>query len=521
MKIFILIVTLLTTLNISAGDYAEGLNNPQTQLKTLNEILEFGEDADVNVKTLLKLLKEDNKDIAALSFKVVLIVGSDEEIEKAIKLAVKSKHKNIVSNAIKKLKLLKDRELISNIVIALLDSDNKFVRENAVTVAGDLKLKKTTDKLIKMLLDTYVTQHIVINKMAARALGKIGDKKAIPALIKGLFIKKDFKGTNNKGRVFNYARDSLVLFGKDALKEIIKVLSNNNEDFNSFVRLIKLKPSDVRYNLILMIKELGNKSDYHILKKYLNDEDSGIRILVIDTLGEYGVKKAVSILIKKYKKLKKNVKKEFDNMVIMDKFNEMTKINNSLAKIGGKTAHKHLVREILAKSLVINKKKYNNLKENTADLFLNFAPYKYYKVYKKIYKKERNKDRKAILKKYLKIMVVSKCKNKIKCYKKYIDNKKNIKNKELYDLRKEKAVYMLVNFKKGKKRKRVLDLIFKNILLSDNDAVQIAGIFVLKRLIKKSYVPEMEKFIKKIENDKNFKGMIPVYKNMIIKLKNR
>ncbi len=522
MKIIILIMFLLFTTNIIAGDYTKGLNNPKTQEKTLNEILAFGEDANVNVKTLLNLLKKDDEKISKLTFKVILIVGSDTEIEKAIKIAVNSKHKTIVTIAIDKLKNLKDKELLASIVVDLLDSKDKLIKGKAILMAGNLKIKKSVNKLSNILLDTYVTQHISLNKQAAKVLGQIGDTKAISALIKGLFIKKDFKSTNNKGTTFVFARNSLVKFGKDALKEVIKALNNENSDFNSFVRDNKLIPSNVRYNLIIMIGELGNRSNYNILKKYINDEDLGVRVLTEKIIGTFGIKKSISVLIKKYKKLKKELRITKDNEVIKNISREINQINYSLAMIGGKKVEKHFVKEILSKPLKTENKIHYELIFSALESFLNFASYRYYKVYKKAYRKVKGKNNKQKIKEYLDIMLVAKkCKNKVKCYAKYLDDKKNIKDVKLYNSKKIKAIYMLSSFKKAKKRKLALSVILNKGLLDKDPEIREAAAIAVYKLARKSDIPKIEKFIKKANDLEYLKREKNRFYKILINVKNK
>lgn len=520
MKIIILIIFLLFTTNIMAGDYTKGLKDPKTQEKTLNEILAFGEDADVNVKTLLNLLKKDDEKISKLTFKVILTVGSDAEIEKAILIAVKSKHKTIVAAAINKLKNLKDKVLAANITISLLGSKDELIKEKAILMAGDLKIKKSIDKLSKILLDTYITQDISLNKQAAKALGQIRDAKVIPILIKGLFIKKNFNGTNNKGATFVFARNSLYNFGKDALKEVIKALNNENSDFNSFVRDNKLKPSDVRYNLIIMIGDFGSKSSYKVLEKYINDESLAVRLLTEKIIGKFKIRKSAFALIKKYKKLKKELGIIKDSTIIQNISKEINQINYSLAMIAGRKAEKHFVKEILSKPLKVNNKIYDKLIFSALESFLNTASYKYYKVYKKAYKRTKDNNRKQELKRYLNIMsVAKKCKNKVKCYAKYLDDKKDIKDINLYNSKRIKAVYMLSRFKRGKKRKLALSMILKKGLLNKDFGTRKASIIAVYRLARKSDIPKIEKFIKKANDLEYLKKEKNTFNKILINLK--
>jgi len=519
----IMLIFLFLNVNIIAGEYASGLRNSETLEKTLNEILEFGEDADVDVKLLMSLLKKDDKS-SPLVFKVIMTVGSDIEIASAVKIAVKSKNKDLLLLSLKTIENLGDKNEQADIIIALMNSKDKKIKEQAIIMTGKLKIKKSVDKLIVILLDSYVTQDIFLNKLAAKSLGEIGDTKAIPALIKGLFVIKKFKGTNNNGSVFTYAKNALIKFGNASLKELIDTLNENSDDFNSFVKEQRLKKTDIKFNLIVVISELGGKSVYPILKEYMNYEDLGVRVLAISGMGNLGIYKSVSVLIKKYNKLKKQVFKLKNDVKIRQIVEELIKINEALAKIGGKKADKHISKEILAKPLKVNAVKYNDLKDDTIASFLNFASYKYYYVYKKAYKQAKEQNRKKANLKYLKTMEVSRrCKNKVKCYIKYLDLKEGLQGdkKELAIMQKEKAIYMMAIFRKGKSRKLVIDSIFEKVLLDYSPSIRNAGIFTFLRIGNKSDIKGMETVIKKALKDKRLKREISLYENTLAKLKNK
>lgn len=523
---------------ITAQDYIKDLKNSQKQDRALIELEKLGGKAKSAIPALTNLLKKDENKSAKDALRIITKIGDESQIIAAAKIGINSKHKTVTTlsiNALKKLK--KKTPEVYTIIIEGINSTEQFTRQEAIIAAGQLKIKEAVNPLIKVLVNTSTTQHIILNKQAARSLGQIGDPKAIPALIKGLFIKKNVKGTNNKGTTFVTSRNALYEFGKDALKEIINTLNDKNEDFNNFRKANPMiKASDITYNLIVMINELGDESVYPILEKYMNSKDHGVKLQAEAGMGSIGIKKAVPVLIKKYAKLKKQIVKEGDENKLAQEVQEATNINRMLAMIGGKAAEKHLVKEMLSKPLKIDGEEYNDLKDDAISSFSNFAGAKYYKTYQKIWAKEKNVNRKKNMMLYLKIMeVANNCKKDVKCYQGYFDKKKNPKprGKELKALAKElgtiqmakslpvfkrqKAAYMLSHFNTPESKK----VAFESALFDKDAGVRNAGAFTIDRLGTKADVPALEAVIKKAKKKSYLKKAISLYEKLLAKLKNR
>jgi len=543
LSIILTIVTLLLFTScgekkITADDYIKDLKNPQKQSKALVQLGKLDQKAKPAIPALMELLKEDNNSTASQALRIIIKIGDESQIIAAAKIGVNSKNRSVTTSSINSLKNLKKKTPeVYTIIVNSISSTEKFTRQEAILAAGQLKIKAAVDPLIKVLLNSSSTQHIILNKQAARSLGQIGDPKAIPSLIKGLFIKKDFKGTNNKGTTFVFARNGLYEFGKEALKQVVATLNGENEDFNKFKKANPMiKSSDITYNLIVMINELGDESVYPILLKYMDDEDHGVRLQAEAGMGSIGIKKAVPVLIKKYNKLKKQIVKEKDDKKLGKEVQEATNLNRMLAMIGGKEAEKHLVKEMLGKPLVIDGEEYNDLRDDAISSFSNFASAKYYKVYQKIWAKEKDVNKKKTLMLYLKIMeVANNCKENVKCYGDYFDKKKNAKpkGKELKALakelgtaqmakglpvfRKQKAAYMLSRFNTPEAKK----IAFEKALFDKDPGVRNAGAFTIDRLGTKADVPALEAVIKKAKKKTYLKKAMSLYTKLLAKLKNR
>jgi hypothetical protein len=297
-----------------------------------------------------------------------------------------------------------------------------------------------------------------------------------------------------------------------------------------------IKTSDITFNLIVMINELGDESVFPILEKYMNNEDLGIRLQAEAGMGSIGIEKAIPLLIKKYNILKKQIVNEKDETKLGQEVQEATNINRMLAMIGGPVAEKHLVSEMLGKPLKIDGEEYNDLRDDAISSFSNFASSEYYTVYQKIWANEKDVNKKKSMMLYLKIMeVANSCKKDVKCYEGYFDKNKNpvAKGEELKKLgselggigmakslpvfKRQKAAYMLSKFNTPESKK----VAFESALFDKDPGVRNAGAFVIERLGTKADVPTLEAIIKKAHKKTYLKKAMSLYSKLLAKLKNR
>jgi HEAT repeat protein len=122
-------------------------------------------------------------------------------------------------NAVRALAMLKATEATDN-MIKLLDTHEPTVREATIKSLGKLGDPKAVDALIKVAKND---KEPFLRKTAIQALGDIADAKAIPTLIEMLFI--EVPGIS----FYNEARYSLIQMGDAAIPELMKTLKRENK----------------------------------------------------------------------------------------------------------------------------------------------------------------------------------------------------------------------------------------------------------------------------------------------------
>ena len=182
----------------------------------------------------------------------------------------------------------------------LSDSDWPVVHARAARALGKLKDKRATDALVGHLSDKYDDAA----SSAAQALGEIGDRKAIPALLKTIrSAPVNEKGLfENAGRIS--AAGSLARMGKDeGFQFLLTMIKSPNstdrseaaeamgspEISGAFATLLPLLGDsywEVRYEAVKAITKFHDPRAIPSLRKLLTDPDDFPRRAAVQALGE-------------------------------------------------------------------------------------------------------------------------------------------------------------------------------------------------------------------------------------------
>jgi HEAT repeat protein len=123
-------------------------------------------------------------------------------------------------------------------------ADNRM-RKAFIEVLGKLKDKRAVPALTKVALKHDASQSFLFNILAAQQLVTIADPESIPTFIKGLYF---FDANNPAMRMNDVATAGLVAIGKPSLEPVLKVLRGEDNDANETVKLyietIKQKDSE-------------------------------------------------------------------------------------------------------------------------------------------------------------------------------------------------------------------------------------------------------------------------------------
>ncbi|MBN2695178.1 HEAT repeat domain-containing protein [bacterium] len=513
-KSFIFLALLLIVMGCSKNDpndpktWISKLDNPKTRDEAISKVgeLKIAGAAD----KLIDILKEDDKSFAPKALRSIIQIDNEEKIIEAVKIGVNSKNKSVSTLSINSIKGLKNpNPKLIQLIIDSIDATEMFTKEAAILATGDMKIKDAVPALIKVAENMTDGQHIILNKQAVVALGQLGDPKAIPTLIKALFIIKDSKG--NKGGTFAVARDALVAFGKPALDAIRETIDGKNEDFKNFQKSNpKLKQSDIDFNFMVMLGEMGTEEEWDILQKFLSHSDSEVRVRAQAAIGSINITKAVPVLIKRYNQLKGMIVKEKDENELPKLVNEATNINRMLASLRTPEALKHVMKEALSGDLKIDGETFPDLRIDAAQSLSNFAGYDYYKDYQQLWAKEKDVDLKATFEVTLKVMeLTNECKKDVACYIKALD-----RNKKDETFVRQKATYSLVDFNTPEAKKAI----FEKSMVDKDPGVIAASVYVMERIGTKDDIKELDKVIEISEKKTHLKKSRSLFKKLRSKL---
>ncbi len=208
---------------------------------------------------------------------------------------------------------LEEQKNVEGLILALKNEDY-LVRKDAAIALKRIGDERAVEALIEALKyenweDDY-TVLIAVREHAAEALGIIGDKKAVNPLIEALKdVDEDvrWKAAVALGNIGDPSAvepmiDCLNDDNWNVRKNIAIALGKIGDDraFNSLLKTMDDKDWHVRKYAAAAIGKIGNEMAIDPLVKALNDEDNDVRWKSIIALGEIG-KPAVIPLLKAFK----------------------------------------------------------------------------------------------------------------------------------------------------------------------------------------------------------------------------
>jgi HEAT repeat protein len=180
-------------------------------------------------------------------------------------------------------------KVLENKKIPIKSRANIVKQEAMLSLAKFGKDPKVVAALMKVLERSADEQDFFLNKVAAIQLGNIGDAKAVPALIKGMFM------TGRGADIFQECRVSLAQMGEAAVDPLIELFQEKNEAVNAMRKKLdfdKYTPGVIPAKAAYVLGDLRPKKALPILtarlKERTKDPKNNMRISILVTLGQYG-----------------------------------------------------------------------------------------------------------------------------------------------------------------------------------------------------------------------------------------
>lgn len=184
-------------------------------------------------------------------------------------------------------------------------------RANKAKVAAIEALRKIGDKkavpaLIDVADGSPSKQDFFLNKRAIVALGALGDPEAVPVLVRGLFMASTIQGTS-----YPMARVALVkIGGKAASKALLEAMEGKDKRLNLMAKELEFRPGVILNKTAILLGDLRAKDAVPMLLEMFKKADlKETKIAgVIEAMGKIGDTRVVDPLLKALKDKKANYK---------------------------------------------------------------------------------------------------------------------------------------------------------------------------------------------------------------------
>lgn len=392
--------------------WARKLKNVRDQQEALNQLARMGVDrAKVALPQLIDLYKETKKpehlealvrfkDPSTVPLLIEALDFTEDDFDRAI----------VAAGALGDLK-----EQASDAVDPLIKAVNHQLpiksRANNVRLAAVRALVKIGDKravpaLANVLTTSADEQDFLLNQKAALGLAELRDPSSVPALIKGMFM------TGRGANIFQECRLGLVRMGDPAVAPLIELLNEKNADINAMAKKLdfdKYSPGIVPFKAAMLLGDLRAAKAVPALAARLKvPAKSGEHKSILISLGFIGTKEAVDVLLDtlKDKKVDAPTRSAAEDGIYLS---------------GDKRAVPILMETAKSGYVMVDGMKASDLRANAAIDLSRIAGPEDYDAFKALADKE--KEVQGMFGEALDRMQVAKeCGNKLECYGKHLSD---------------------------------------------------------------------------------------------------
>jgi HEAT repeat protein len=138
-----------------------------------------------------------------------------------------------------------------------------IVKQGAMQSLAKIHDPKAVTALTKVLETPADDQDFYLNLVAAVELGNLGDAKAVPALIRGLFM------TGRGANIFPQCRVSLLQIGKPAVQPLIDAHEHKNEALEADAKKYEFRPGVIEQKTALILGDLRAKEAIPVMQAEL------------------------------------------------------------------------------------------------------------------------------------------------------------------------------------------------------------------------------------------------------------
>jgi HEAT repeat protein len=151
-----------------------------------------------------------------------------------------------------------------------IKSRANLVKWGAIRGLAEIGDKSAVEPLCKVVKALPSEQDMFLNKVAALALGKLGDPKGIPCLLYGGFIARGDGVT-----FFPEVRVSVARMGDAAIDPILEMLAGKDAEINALSKKLDFKPGVVGFKAAILLGDLRAKKGVPALIAKLKEPNKG------------------------------------------------------------------------------------------------------------------------------------------------------------------------------------------------------------------------------------------------------
>jgi HEAT repeat protein len=129
--------------------------------------------------------------------------------------------------------------------------------------------KRAVDTLVKVLETSADDQDFFLNQVAAQSLGKLRDPKAVPSLIRGLWM------TGRGANIFQDCRAALLAIGDATVDPLLETMQHKNAKVEADAKKYEFIPGIIEQKVSILLGDLRNKKAVPVLIDLVNKPDAG------------------------------------------------------------------------------------------------------------------------------------------------------------------------------------------------------------------------------------------------------
>ncbi len=229
------------------------------------------------IKPLIEKLNDNNDSVKKAALNSLGQFDDPRVLDLNIKL-LKNKTSSVKVAAIQNIQKSPDIRAVEPLVLLLNDS-HWSVASNAAVALGVIRDKRAVEPLISTLNDVFDKKQkkigdVQLQKVVIETLGRLGDKRAVPALIKAL---------DDERLIITAIKSLGLLKDKQAVPDLMKFLNDEKVP--------------VRQEALLALGEIGDPSALGAMKELLDNEQFRAKHTVIEAIGKVNDDRATEILI--------------------------------------------------------------------------------------------------------------------------------------------------------------------------------------------------------------------------------